>query len=894
MSEPEKPPTPADPADPAALAEALAAARERCVDAARADARGGLAALERLRGAVDGLVTAVAGSFFEAEHALAADDEWASRVPAPYSPLTFAVIFDGGTPADREALAGFFKLLDAAGLENLGGISSPGTSRKLYDGEGPAPSGRGNGDEDYFGPDWRLAARGLEMRFMGGSRELYERQRGVMVQALRPRSRQVIEREVEAALARHKAEGGSVCRMEPDLVANPGGLADFRALGRIGEILALAEGGELRAGRGLLEEEDFEELGEAASLLAGCRIVLHGLAGRPVERLDREHQVRLAAALGYRSGEEIDAAGLLMRDVFRAMRVVGRALKVAVAQHEEERSWGSRRKTVDRRRPLGRDFIRIGKRLYLSRPDLFEGRGAGLRMLRGFGRAASARLGFSQEFLKRVRDNLYMVGEEVRESAEAGALFREILAARGAAAEVLRPMHESGFLGAYLPEFAEIDCLVTGETGQEYTVDEQALMTVAELDRMELSAPGTPEPAARLVTGLPLELVKLAGLLHAIGKSRGAAGFAARGAVSLPRIAGQLGLAEAEARLVIFLVENQLLLAEAAGSRMTTDERLLDELAEAVAEPEYLDALYLLTLADLAALGRGGAAAWRVEQLGALHKRLSTRLSARPARSRGRLAEELAGRLPASVSRTDMETHLAQVPERYLLEVSPGDAARHLELLAGMSGADAVAVDWRRRRGHVHFWVLSSDRPRRISQIAGAILASGASIVSARAYTRADGVIIDQFDLVPTGEDGGEGADEFWERTAETIRGVLSGLAGLDALVEAARARGARGARAAGPGSAGVEAHVAFDDRVSADYTVVDVACPDRPGLVYALSAGFSDAGADIAFAKINTVGGVARDVFYVTVGGAKVTGHEDRRRIRSAINAALRKLAGG
>ncbi len=608
------------------------------------------------------------------------------------------------------------------------------------------------------------------------------------------------------------------------------------------------------------------------------------MAGGAVDRLDREHQARLAAALSYRSGEEADAAALLMRDVFRTMRTAYRIVKVVVAQHEEERAWRSRRKTVERRKPLGRDFIRIGKRIYLSRPDLFEGRGAALRMMEGFHRAAGARLGFSREFLKRVTDSLYAVGEEVRESADAAKAFREILASPGGAAGTLRAMHESGFLGAYLPEFGEIDCLVTGEPDQEYTVDEHTLMVLEALGILEASPPPGLGRAAALVSGLPMDLVRLAALVHAVGKSRGAAGFPSRSAVMVPRIARQLRLDEREARLLVFLTENQMLLEDVAGSRMTTDQQLLGELAEGIGEAVALDSLYVLSCADLSTLKPGSAPALRAEQLAALHSRLSARLAARPARGRGRLAEEAAGMLPEGLDGGDLARHLEQVPERYLLEVSAADCVLHLRLLREVRGDDAVAVDWSRRKGHVHVWVLGPDRPRRISQIAGACLRAGASIVSARAYTRTDGIIIDQFDLVPASASEGEGADGFWDAAAGTIREVLTtGDLGS----------GIGDREGPGPGSPVPDPRVGFDNRVSADYTVVDVQCPDRPGVLYAMSAGISDAGADIAFAKINTVAGVAQDVFYVTIGGAKVTGREDQRRIRSAIAAELRKLAG-
>jgi [protein-PII] uridylyltransferase len=95
----------------------------------------------------------------------------------------------------------------------------------------------------------------------------------------------------------------------------------------------------------------------------------------------------------------------------------------------------------------------------------------------------------------------------------------------------------------------------------------------------------------------------------------------------------------------------------------------------------------------------------------------------------------------------------------------------------------------------------------------------------------------------------------------------------------------------AAPERRDVPPRVAFDNLVSAEYTVVDVTCADRLGLLYALCGALSDAGADIAFAKISTIGGVATDVFYVTAGGAKATGREDLARIRSAVLAACRDI---
>ena len=896
LTDPQRPP------DLLALREWLAAERERVVDAARENPRAGLAVAADLAGSFDALLGALAARLPGAAPGLAlvALGEWGRRAPAPASRLEAVLLAAGPLPPETaDAVEELRGLLADADLDCPLPGRTPAELRALAEGS-PGE-----------------AAELLCARLVWGDAALFEGLRQELAAGFPARERSATDAVVAAALRRHAQEGGSVCRSQPDLLENPGGLADYfaaewlAAARRLGEkgVGGRARSGERGAGSAglrtpsselrvpakvpdpffsLLAEEDLAEARAAAGLLAGCRIVAHGLAGARADRLDYGLQGRLAAALGYRPGQELGAAALLMRDVFGAMRATGRVLAAAAPEYEEASAWGGRKKSVtDRRRRVAGEFTRIGGRLYLGRPDLFEGRDGGARMLSGFHAAARSRLALSQEFLKRVRDNLYAVGAELRGSAGAAGLFREILGTRAGAAGVLRAMHESGFLGAYLPEFAEIECLVTTDVYHDYTVDEHSLMAVAALDAAERGAPGTPELAGRLSAQVAgMDLVKLAALLHDLGKSKGGAGHEGRAGVMLPRIAKQLGLAEAEARLVIFLVENHRLLAEAAGSRLTTEERLLADLAERIGEGARLDALYLVTVADLAAVGRNSLPAWRAEQLAALHGRLAARLAARPARGRGRLAEELAGGLPAGVGPRDLAEHLAKVPERYLLEVSPEEAALHLRLLGEMAGGQPVAVDVHRRAAHVHFWVLGPDRPRRFSQIAGAFLAAGASIFSARAYTRSDGVIIDQFEVVDAAAPDSGGSDEFWRRAAATVREVLTGRADPEALVAQARAR--LGPQA--PARRDVPARVVFDNAVSPDYTVVDVGCADRVGLLYDLCAALSDSGADIAFAKIATAGGVATDCFYVTAGGAKITDREDANRVRAALLKACRE----
>jgi [protein-PII] uridylyltransferase len=177
----------------------------------------------------------------------------------------------------------------------------------------------------------------------------------------------------------------------------------------------------------------------------------------------------------------------------------------------------------------------------------------------------------------------------------------------------------------------------------------------------------------------------------------------------------------------------------------------------------------------------------------------------------------------------------------------------------------------------VDLWVVSTDRPKRFSQICGAFLGEGVSVVSAIAYTRSDSLIIDHFRLAP-GLDTEHPDEEFWQRVATNVNAVLTGQADFLARIEAARRRIPRTHRH----TRTFEPTVRVDNNLSPQYTVVDVKCADRIGLLYSLSRALADLNCDIHFAKIATSQGLVTDVFYVTEsGGGQVVDAEKKLNIR-------------
>ena len=101
-------------------------------------------------------------------------------------------------------------------------------------------------------------------------------------------------------------------------------------------------------------------------------------------------------------------------------------------------------------------------------------------------------------------------------------------------------------------------------------------------------------------------------------------------------------------------------------------------------------------------------------------------------------------------------------------------------------------------------------------------------------------------------------------------------------LLEKRRASG----RAIGSGG---PAKITLDNQLSDDYTVLEVKCPDRLGLLYLITKTLATLGLDIATARIATEIDQAVDTFYVHDGrGRKIEDPAALARVREALEQAL------
>jgi [protein-PII] uridylyltransferase len=164
--------------------------------------------------------------------------------------------------------------------------------------------------------------------------------------------------------------------------------------------------------------------------------------------------------------------------------------------------------------------------------------------------------------------------------------------------------------------------------------------------------------------------------------------------------------------------------------------------------------------------------------------------------------------------------------------------------------------------------VTAADHPRLLSTIAGACAASSANIVDAQIFTTTDGLALDTIFLsraFDRDEDELRRANKIALSIEQALRSEIFRF--KESINAKGRALNDRGT------TFHVPPEVSVDNDLSQKFTVVEVSCRDRPGLLYDVTQAFSELNLNIGSAHVATFGEKAIDVFYVTdLSGAKIT----------------------
>ncbi|GBC81633.1 Bifunctional uridylyltransferase/uridylyl-removing enzyme [bacterium HR10] len=723
--------------------------------------------------------------------------------------------------------------------------------------------------------DPRVATALQETRYLWGSPAIVRQLRESLQAALYEDRRQrllfleALRREWEQRYARM---GEIIGVQEPHVKEGAGGLRDLHAIRWVGRARYGSAGIEALCAEGHVSSAEYAVLRSAHDFLLRVRNGLHFLTGRKTDRLTVDLQLMLAARLGYPSWRGLRASEVFMREYYHqahSLHEIARGfLARAWRDITRRRLWAFRG-----HRRLGAFEIAEGE-LFLreerEQPQVSPVRDP-LLLVEAFRVAQTERVTLSEELRRTIREHAPVLGRILRQKSEARQLFLQIVGHRGEVARVLRLMHETGVLGRFLPEFGRLTFLVQHDPDHAYTVDEHTFQALEALDRVWQNPADAQQARLRQVFSEITDAVPLyLGLLfHDLGKGRGH-GHVPRSVRLARRALRRLGLGPQRQQAVLFLVARHLLMSHLAWRRDVTEEGVIAELVAALGEGdqlERLNMLLLLTYADTAGVGPGVWTQWKGLLLWELYER-ARRWLTRQGEGEWLPIEEIARVLDGEFSRSEIERHLAELPPRYGRATPPEQIAEHLRLVRRVP-EEFVVVRWRtvREGGCTELTLSTFDQLGLFARIAGTLWAHGLNILSAEAYTRADGIIIDTFRVCEIGS-ACPVSPERWAAIEADVR------AAVDGCYDVARAVAKWQRRSLRPRARDRRAPlIRCDNAASLTSTVLEVVAEDEPGLAYRIASTLQALGLTIVLAKVTTEKSLALDVFYVTdAEGRKLT----------------------
>ena len=711
----------------------------------------------------------------------------------------------------------------------------------------------------------------VSTRLLAGNSKIYD----LLLQALEKERRKRADACISAILreraARYAKFGAAVCLQEPNVKESPGGIRDLHTALWVGYAWYGCRTLDELRDHDIISEVERRTAARAANFLWRVRYAAHLSNRRKTERLALDLQTTLAREFGYKPGAHLLASEKFMRDYYhhaRELNLFSETLLARVSESEKKtsRRWG-RRLSRASAEPLSISNGRVQ----------LEGEGASLidnpmLLFDSFALAQAADVPLSQALRDAMRQSLPAVNRSFRSSAEAVRAFMKLLGRRGRGGYVLRLMHEVGFLSRFMPEFGRISLLIQHDLYHHYTVDEHTLKALEALDELYASQDKQRAHLRSIFDEIDdPSLLYLSILLHDIGKGRGR-GHIPRGAKIADAICKRLGLSEQDSAKVILMVHQHVAMAQLAQRRDLNEPQVVTEFATQMGTLDALNMLLLLTYADLNAVAPGVWSEWKGTLLWELYRRTRTVLTGSDAppdetEKIARFKEQMAKSLEGSLALSEVERHVALLPDRYVRVTRPAAAAIHLHLIKEL-GPEIFVRRWTRYgRESTELTVCTRDRHGLCADIAGALAAHGIEILSAELNTREDGIALDVFMLREASTHHAIDMERY-PAIERSLRKAISGEADVAVMVERWRTRNApRKRTAAGPMDLRKLPRVTCDNDASQSSTLIEVHALDEPGLVYKITGALAALGLDIVCAKIATEKSDALDVFYVTDG---------------------------
>jgi [protein-PII] uridylyltransferase len=685
---------------------------------------------------------------------------------------------------------------------------------------------------------------------------------------------------------RLKRYGESIYLLEPNIKEGEGGLRDYHTLLWITKSFYPREASDHLLARTGLSTKGMKELLEGISFLWRIRHTLH-LQGEKNDRLGFAQQEPIACALGYKQSGFTDATEQFMQAYYYHASNIHLQCQRALEQMLETHLPPSPLTRLFTTRTLAPGVTQIGRKLRATADVIAQGPSATLTI---FSLAHRENLRLDAKTKEHIMLYMDTVEGSLPHDDETNVLWTTMLEQPGHLDGILADMLECRCLARWFPEMEPLIHQIQHDGYHFYTADEHSIRAVAELGNLFTKEGqrsfGIVAEALKKVKRL--HVLTLATLLHDVGKGRGK-GHAEIGTKLGKEIAKRLGWSSQDQETVAFLIRSHLLVPTLAFRRDIKDPHLTQRLAQIVETTEILAMLYLLAFADVRSMGPHIWSDWKGGLLTELYQNTLSHLEGGTEKAlHQRLLfdkkENVLDLLGDFMSREELNTYFASMPDRYVTQMTPSAIASHLKMTGQLVDAHVVTeIRNMPERGLSELSIITHDAPGLFAKIAGVLSLNGIGIIDAQLFTLPNGTVIDLLWITDLTGQPLEN-EKRWNDIRKQLKDAITGVLDVRHAMKRQSIK-----RLLTPNRDPADTRIEIDNDVAPQETVVDVITHDRQGLLYDISQTFFELGCTIDRAKITTYADRVIDAFYIRdAKGEKITARDRLRQLQEAIANAV------
>lgn len=558
-----------------------------------------------------------------------------------------------------------------------------------------------------------------------------------------------IEGKILEQQQRYTKTSGEAALLEANVKTAPGGLRDIHNLLWLAKVQGLPPRLQPLMKKGILNRTEVQLLLDCQIMLAKIRIDLHLAANRAEDRLIFDLQTQVAINMGYNDDATSRASEKLMHDFYRASKGVKQLNGIFLPMLRDRVYATLPRVIVD----LDEHYYQIGNLLACKDEKIFWQDPGHIFTILHIAQAHNDVIGLYPQTLRAWWSAVHeLVNDDFYHNAANRISFVRFFKHGEGLTHLLRFMNLYGLLGCYLPAWRKIVGLLQNDLFHIYPVDDHILMVVRNMRRLVFDQHSHELPfASSLMQDFPQKhILYLGALFHDIAKGRGG-DHAKKGAVDARRFAEDHCLSAEEADLLIWLVEDHLLMSMTAQKEDIHDPAVVSRFAQRVQTKERLTALFLLTIADIRGTNPKIWNSWKASLLENLYKATLHQLNSQQSNPESIITDrqQLAVReLNKCHFETSKQRKLWQIlGQAYFVRHEWKDILWHISKLINYEQQAQSHSQLVPETNTLKVMIYMPNRSKLFAQLATIFSQNGMNILAARAYITEHNFILDTFIL---------------------------------------------------------------------------------------------------------------------------------------------------